>query len=95
MELQNINHTSRSVVKVCEASIQQATEQDVNCEHFLASSCNSRWLAITSEYVLNELLQNCSHSYFTFTTMQMVTVCVIFALTGSDLIKTQNYMALF
>ena len=46
MELQNINHTSRSVVKVCEASVQQATEQDANCEHFPASSHNFKMTSI-------------------------------------------------
>jgi hypothetical protein len=59
MELQNINHTSRSVVKVYEASIQQGTEQDVNCEHFPSSSHNfkmaSIYFRICLEFFASEL----------------------------------------
>lgn len=74
MDLQNINNTPRPVVKVCEASVQQATEQDVNCEHFPASShCNfkmtSIYFRICLEYFASELqpllfyIYHCANGY--------------------------------
>ena len=95
MELQNINHISRSVLNVYEASVQQATEQDANCEHFPASSRNFKmtgiYFRICFECLASELQPLLFYIYH-----YANGYCVCdFALTDSDLIKTLNYAAFF